>query len=166
MNIAPGIDHECINLQERGDIIRQARSLLDGRHPGILATVNEAGVPALRWMSTLSFDEFPIYQTLTAPGSRKVAQIEQHPDVNWMFFNHNRSLILNLIGKAHVITETIALKRVWQKIQDKSHTYFLDHYATAPGFVVIETRIESTECIAPNSALRFAIELSDLAEAR
>ena len=36
-------------------------------------------------MATLSFEEFPLLHTLTAPESRKVQQIKLHPDVNWMF---------------------------------------------------------------------------------
>ena len=162
MNNKPVIDNESFDIEDSDDIIGVAKNLVNGHHPGILATVNQDGKPALRWMSTLAFDEFPVFHSLTAPDSRKVEQINRHPDVNWMFFNHDRSLILNLIGKACVLTDTVTLKRIWQKVKDKSHLYFLDRYAKGLGFVVLETRIESIECTSPKNALRFAIEPSEL----
>jgi len=157
-------ESENYNIEDNANIIGLARILINGRHPGILATVDEDGKPALRWMSTLACEHFPILYTLTAPDSRKVAQIAKHPDVNWMFFNTNKSLILNLIGKARVLADTTTLKKIWNEVQDKSHTYFLDRYARGPGFVVIETTVETIECTSPESSLRFAIEPLEIAK--
>ncbi|HEY5895599.1 MAG TPA: pyridoxamine 5'-phosphate oxidase family protein [Chthoniobacterales bacterium] len=165
MKTPPEIDSESFDIEDSEDIIGLAKSLVNGRHPGILCTVDQEGKPAVRWMSTLSFDEFPIFHTLTSPNSRKVGQIQQHPDVNWMFSNSDKSLILNLIGKAKVLTETRTLKRIWKKVEDKSHAYFLQEYAKAPGFVVIETSVTAIECSSPMNALRFAINPPDLAHA-
>jgi general stress protein 26 len=164
MNTPSEIETDNFELEDSDDIIGIARSLVDGHHPGILATVDEDGRPAVRWMSTLAFDEFPIFHTLTRPDSRKVAQIAKHPDVNWMFFNHNRSLILNLIGRARILSDIPTLKRIWKKVVDKSLPYFLDQYTKGPGFVVVETAIKAIECTSPKSALRFAIEPSEMVE--
>ncbi len=98
MNLTPEIDSESFDLEDSGDIIGLAKHLVNGRHPGILATVDLNGRPAVRWMSTFAFDEFPVFHTLTAPDSRKVKEIELRPEVNWMFFNQDRSMILNLIA--------------------------------------------------------------------
>jgi len=163
---APEIDCESFDINDSGDIIGLARTLVDGRHPGILATVNQQGRPEIRWMSTLAFDEFPVFYTLTRPNSRKVDQIRAHPAVNWMFFNKERTLILNLLGNARVLTDTTTLKRVWSQVENKSLTYFLDQYAKPPGFVVIETTVDAIECAAPDSALRFAIDPAELKEVR
>jgi general stress protein 26 len=164
MNIAPEPERDNFEFEDADDIIGIAKSVVDGHHPGILATVDEDGKPAVRWMSTLSFDQFPIFYTLTRPDSRKVAQIEKTPVVNWMFSNHNRTLILNLIGRARVLKDTPTLKRVWQKVVDKSLPYFMDQYAKGLGFVVIETRVEVIECTSPKSALCFKIEAAEMAE--
>jgi general stress protein 26 len=165
MNTAPEIDSDSFDIEDSDDIIGLAKTLVDGRHPGLLCTVNLEGKPEVRWMSTLSFDDFPIIHTLTGPDSRKVAEIKQRPDVNWMFSNHDRSLILNLIGRARVITDTPTLKRVWKQVEDKSHAYFLDQYAKGPGFVVIETTVEAIECTSPKNGFRFAVKPSELARA-
>lgn len=166
MKTTPEIDREPSDIEDAADIIGLARKLINGSRAGILSTVDQDGRPELRWMSTLAFDQFPVFCTLTAPDSRKVAQIEQHPDVNWLFFNDDRSMILNLIGKARVLNDTVTLKRVWQQVENKSLTYFLNQYGKAPGFVVIETVVETIECTTPKSALRFAIHPSELKEAR
>ena len=151
-------EQNFFDIEDSGDIIGLAKSLVDGRHPGVLATVDGEGQPHLRWMSSLSFDEFPVFHSLTAPGSRKVAEIRNHPDVSWMFFNADNSLVLNLHGKAVIVEDPAVLKRVWGAIVDTSHAYFLYEYGRKPGFVVIETVVESIECSSPKNALRFQID--------
>ncbi|EDY19066.1 pyridoxamine 5'-phosphate oxidase-related FMN-binding [Chthoniobacter flavus Ellin428] len=165
MNNAPTLENDSFDIEDSDDIIGVAKGLVDGRHFGVLSTINQDGKPEVRWMSTLSFDDFPRFYTLTHPHSRKVEQIKHHPSVNWMFSNHNLSLILNLIGRARVLTDTPTLKRVWQKIEDKSHAYFLKQYAKAPGFVVIETTVEVIECTSPCNALHFTVSPELLAHA-
>ena len=165
MNTIPEIDSDSFDIEDSEDIIGLARTLVDGSHIGLLCTVNLEGKPEVRWMSTLSFDGFPIFHTLTGPESRKVREIKEHPDVNWMFSNHDLSLILNLIGKARVLTDTPTLKRIWKQIEDKSHLYFLNQYSKGPGFVVIETKVEEIECTSPKNGFRFAVKPSELAHA-
>jgi len=165
MNTPPEIDSDSFAIEDSEDIIGLAKSLVDGSHLGLLTTVNQEGKPEVRWMSTLSFEGFPIFHTLTAPDSRKVKEIKGRPDVNWLFSNHDLSLILNLIGKARVLTDTPTLKRIWKQIEDKSHLYFLNQYSKGPGFVVIETKVEEIECTSPKNGFRFAVKPSELAHA-
>ncbi len=157
------LEHNFYDIEDSGDIMGLAKSLVNGQHPGILATIDGNGSPRMRWMSTLSFDEFPVFHSLTAPGSRKVCDIQAHPEVSWMFFNADRSLILNLRGRATIISDTARLKRIWRRIVDTSHAYFLNQYSKKPGFVVIETRVESIECSSPRNSLRFEIDPEGLA---
>lgn len=163
MTIAPVIDSDSFDIEDSEDIVGLAKTLVNGSHAGVLSSVDADGKPEVRWMSTLSFEEFPVFYTLTAPGSRKVVQIQQHPDVNWMFSNHDLSLIVNLTGTARVLTDTPTLKRVWQQIEDKSHAYFLKQYSKGPGFVVIETTVSAIECSSPKNSLRFSLQPSELA---
>jgi len=162
MNAPKDFEADHDELEDSADIIGIARSIVDGAHPGILATVDEKGNPAVRWMTTLSFEEFPVFYTLTRPDSRKVGQITHHPAVNWMFFNRSRTIVLNLIGKATILTDTPTLKRVWNRVVDKSLPYFMDQYAKGLGFVVIETRVETIECTTPKSSLRYVIQPEEM----
>jgi general stress protein 26 len=162
MKEVPTIDAGPSGLQNKGQIVALARELIHRRQTGILTTIDESGKPGARWMSTLSFDEFPVFYALTGPDSRKVAQIERHPEVNWMFFNENLSLVLNLIGRARILRDTPTLKRVWQQVEDKSHAYFLNQYAKGPGFVVIETTVAAVECTLPQDASCVSIDCGAL----
>ena len=164
MNSTSNLETESFNIGDTDDVVALMKRLFDGRHAGILATVNQDGNPEVRLMSTLSFDEFPVFYTLTAPDSRKVKQIDRRPGVNWLFFDDNKSLIVNLIGKAHVLVDTPTLKRIWRQVEDKSHVYFLNQYSRGPGFVVIATTVESIECSSPKNARQFSLKPSDLAK--
>jgi hypothetical protein len=68
-------------------VIGLAKKLANGKRPGVLATVDEQGMPHLRWMATLSLKDFPLLYTITSPTSRKIQHIRRNPNVNWMFSN-------------------------------------------------------------------------------
>jgi general stress protein 26 len=163
MKDVPTIDAGATAPRSREQIVALARQLIKVCPIGVLTTIDEHGKPRARWMSTLSFDELPIFHALTGPDSRKIAQIERHPDVNWMFCNENFTLVLNLIGPARVITDTPTLKRVWRQVEDKSHAYFLKQYAKGPGFAVIETTVTSVECTSPQDATCVDLAPAELA---
>ena len=159
---AISFEDTTFDLEDSEDLLGLARSLINGHHPGILATVDPAGQPHLRWMSTLAFGEFPVFYTLTAANARKVAHIRANPQVNWMFYNKDLSFILNLHGRAHILDDPAMLKQVWRSVEDKTHTYFLNEYSHRPGFVAIETQVDSVECTSPASGLRVQVKLEDL----
>ena len=153
----------CYDIEDSGDILGLARSLVNGRNPGILSTVAQDGSPRIRWMSSLSFEDFPVFYSLTDPGSRKVGEIQKNPAVGWMFFNEDRSLILNITGRASIVTGNARLKQIWKTIADTSHAYFLGRYSAKPGFVVIETQAEIIECSSPKNDIRFQMDPAQLA---
>ncbi len=132
------------------EIYHLTRRLIDGSHPGVLTTVDEGGCPHSRWMATLSFDDFPDIYTLTSPTSAKISQVAANPQVGWMFSDDDRSVVVNLLGRAEIVTDTCEIKRAWRIIQDKSHAYFLDHFAEGPGFAVLRTTIERIDCAVPS----------------
>lgn len=159
--IDPG--NASFDIEDCEDVIGMVKTLVDGRRPGILGTVDKEGKPHVRWMATFSFSEFPIFHTLTHPESPKVTQIREHPYVTWMFSNDDLSLIVNLAGRARVLTDTRSLKRIWAKIDDKSHAYFLRQYTKGAGFAVIETLAESVQCCSPKNNLYFEVGTDEVA---
>ncbi len=165
MNALPDIEFSptTFDIESSDDIIALARSLVNGHYPGILGTVDAEGRPQMRWMSTLAFDQFPVFQTLTSPASQKVQEIKANPQVNWMFFNKDLSLVVNLKGRARIIEDGPALKAIWQRIVDMSHAYFLEHYRRKPGFCAIETLVQSIECHSPATNLHFSLKPFEMA---
>ncbi|TLD69307.1 pyridoxamine 5'-phosphate oxidase family protein [Phragmitibacter flavus] len=162
MKTTVDLESQSFDVEDAGDVIGLAKTLVNGEHAGILSTVDMEGKPQTRWMSAFSFDEFPRFYSLTAPESRKVEEIRHNPAVNWMFFNKDCSLILNLHGKARIVEDAPVLKRIWQQVVDMSHVYFLDQYASGLGFVVIETMVESVMATSPKNSLRFELDPQEL----
>ncbi len=135
--------------------IRLAKQLADGNRPGVLATVDLDGMPQLRWMSTISLRDFPHLYALTSPTSRKIAHIRRNPRVSWMFTTDSSSMVVNLTGKASLITEKSAVNRIWRMIENKTNAYFLSLDTDSDGVAVIDTEIEDIECIVPRYDLHY-----------
>jgi general stress protein 26 len=164
MNTLSQTKANSLNPNDRAQVIRMARQLLKGNNPGVLSTVDESGMPQSRWMATMSFEDFPNLYTLTAANSRKVAQIREHPIVQWMFSDRDFSFVVNLSGRAELfLRDAETMKRVWDQIVDKSRAYFMNATIDSPGFAVIHTKVEMVECTIPKRVLRFVIDPQELA---
>lgn len=136
-------------------VIHLAKQLADGNRPGVLATVDREGRPHLRWMATLSLQEFPLLYALTSPASRKVEHIRANPKVNWMFTTEGSSMVINLSGTATVVEDKNIVNRIWRIIENKSNAYFLSLESETEGIAVIETLIEDMECVVPRYDLHY-----------
>jgi general stress protein 26 len=155
-------DSSSFSLDDCDDVLGLLKALIDGSHPGLLTTVDEANHPHARWMATLAFDNFPFVYSLTARKSRKLAHIAKNPYVDWTFSNENLSLVLNLSGIAKALSEPAQIKKVWRLVKDKSHAYFLDNFSENPEFVALETTVTGIECCIPQSGLRWSVEADSL----
>jgi general stress protein 26 len=165
MNTFPETDISSLDPKNRQQIISMARELLKGGNPGIFSTIDQSGFPQSRWMATMSFDDFPDLYTLTSATSRKVAQIQKHPIVHWMFCNQDLSFVVNLTGRAEIyLREADAMKRIWRQIADKSRAFFLGDSVKGPGFVVIHTKVKRIECTIPRKVLTFSIDPAEISE--
>jgi general stress protein 26 len=143
-------------------VIDLAKKLADGKRPGILATVDEHGMPHLRWMATLSLHDFPLLYTITSPASRKIQHIIHNPSVSWMFSNEEMNIIINIRGKARIASDRGKMQQVWKLLEDKSKAYFLSIATDGPGFAVIETEIEDIDCVLPKYNIKFQAQGVDL----
>jgi general stress protein 26 len=136
-------------------VIRLAKQLANGSRPGVMATVDSEGNPHVRWMATLSLQEFPHLYALTSPTSRKVEHLRRNPRVSWLFTNDASSAVVNLSGTATIITDQAAVNRIWRMIEDKSNAYFLGLDSVSGGVAVIDTVIEGVECTLPRYDLHY-----------
>lgn len=164
LKIKPGakkeVDPETTRHAEY--VVDLAKRLADGTRPGVLATVDEHGMPHLRWMATLSLHDWPLLYTITSPTSRKLEHIRQQPNVSWMFSNEEMNVVVNIRGKARIASDFGKMQKVWKLLEDKSKAYFLSIASDGPGFAVIETEIEEIDCIVPKYDIRFQAHAGDL----
>jgi general stress protein 26 len=143
-------------------VIDLAKKLADGRRPGVFATVDEHGMPHLRWMATVSLNNWPLLYTITSPESRKLQHIGNNPNVSWMFSNDEVSIIVNIRGKARLVSDVGEMQRVWKLLEDKSKAYFLSISTGGPGFAVIKTEIEDIDATVPKYDIKFQAHSVDL----
>ncbi|HEX4140179.1 MAG TPA: pyridoxamine 5'-phosphate oxidase family protein [Candidatus Methylacidiphilales bacterium] len=136
-------------------VVRLARQLADGKRPGMLATVDSAGTPHMRWMQTLSLDQFPHLYALCSPSSRKVAQIRAQPRVSWIFTSETGNMVVHISGRAAILTEPAEVNRIWRLIEQKENAYFLDLKAGAEGVAVIDTLVDEIDCAVPKYGLHY-----------
>jgi general stress protein 26 len=162
----PESPHSSDSAKHAAYVVDIAKRMANGERPGVFATVDEKGRPHLRWMATLSLEEFPLLYTITAPGSRKIDHIKRHPEVSWMFTNEEMNTIITINGKAQITTDSAKMNRVWKLLEDKSKAYFLSIQTDGPGFAVIETEIEAIECVIPKYDFRFITRPQDLGASR
>jgi general stress protein 26 len=162
MNTFPQFDVDSLDPNDRTQVIDLVRRLLKSNNPGVLSTVDQSGFPQSRWMATMSFDDFPNLYTLTAANSRKVAQIKDHPIVQWMFSDRDWNFVVNLTGRAELyLRDADAMQRIWRQIVDRSRAYFMNT-GDGSGFAVIHTKVEMVECYIPKRSLRFLIDPQEL----
>lgn len=163
MNTFPQFDVDSLDPNDRTQVIDLVRRLLKSNNPGVLSTVDQSGFPQSRWMATMSFDDFPNLYTLTAANSRKVAQIKDHPIVQWMFSDRDWNFVVNLTGRAELfLRDADTMKRIWHQIVDRSRAYFMSTAGDGSGFAVIHTKVEKVECSIPKRSLRFQIDPQEL----
>jgi general stress protein 26 len=129
-------------------VVDVAKKLADGKRPGILATVDEHGMPHL--------------YTITSPNSAKIQHIQKKTNVSWMFSNEEMNIVLNIRGKARINCDFGKMQYVWKLLEDKSKAYFLSLATDGPGFAVIETEIEDMDCIVPKYDIKFQTHAADL----
>lgn len=136
-------------------MIEIAKRLADGNRPGVLGTVDTQDRPHLRWMATLSLQEFPCLYAISSAKSRKIEHIQAHPAVNWMFSNDEQSVIVNLMGSATIVTDSALVNRIWKMIENKSSAYFLSLQNEESNIAVIQTLIEDIQCVIPRYELKY-----------
>lgn len=137
-------------LENEDDAVPLIRKMLSGEHPGILATVGARRQPQMRWMASLSLDFYPHFYALTAPGSRKVAEIAMHPEVTWIFFSRDLHLTTVLRGQATVVTDLPTIRSVVRHMPPPLREPCVERYLEGKSPVVLDTIIESVECESPS----------------
>ncbi len=105
------ISGESFSLEDGDGIFGIAKQRIDGRHFGVLATVDSDDAPHARWMAPMTFENFPRVITLTSAGSSKVRHTRANRHVDWLFSNEDFTLVLNLKGRARIFTDTNARGR-------------------------------------------------------
>jgi general stress protein 26 len=132
-----------------GDVKALVRRVTAGEGDAVLTTVRPDGSPHATWMGTLSANGLHELTTITSPDSEKVANIRDNSQVEWMFTNEEKTVVIYFRGKAELLEGVDEIKAAWEAIEDKRRAFFLAHYNSGIGFAVIRTKVNSIEYCNP-----------------
>lgn len=124
------------------DISRAAYEVVTGTRNAILATADDQGCPHATWMTADVTPDLEEVISITAPISRKVADLRRNPQAEWMFGSPSMESLVHLSGPTRLL-EGEAARRHWDKMPGKLHAYYrkycdLDDHNQ---FVVIRTSV-------------------------
>lgn len=100
------------------EIIRAAQELTKANRVFVLATVDQAGVPQVRWMGGCLLDEPMTLSMATKAKSRKMDQIRAHPQAQLMFQDEECTRVATVTGTCEVDDTLESRRRLWQAIPE------------------------------------------------
>ncbi len=120
----------------------------------IIETADSSGIPHASWMGTLSSPSIATLFTITSPDSRKVVNILENPNVEWMFTSAGRTEVAYLRGKARIVSDPEEIEVAWKLLKDKTRAYFMKYF-DQPGmkFLILETKVDEIEYTVPKENL-------------
>jgi len=139
-------------------VIRLTKELASGGRPGVLSTTAPDGASRVRWMGTLSISEFPHLYALTSESSRKIVEIRHDARVTWMFTSDAPATVVNIFGRAKIITKQTEVYRIWQLIENKGLAFFMNLENTDETIAVIDTLITAIECVVPRYGFSYSVK--------
>lgn len=127
----------------------EIEAMLEDAGTAVLATVDSEGRPGMRWMTPAILKDRPnsIY-AVTSLDFRKKAQLEERPEVQWMFQTRSLNRIAHVNGTAGLLDNPAMRAEVLEKIGGKLGVFW-KLKADAGRLVVIETVIEEGRFFLP-----------------
>jgi general stress protein 26 len=138
------------------------RRVTEGDGEAVLTTVRPDGSPHATWMGTLSARGGRELVTITSPDSEKVINIRENPQVEWMFTDEEKTVVVYFRGEAVLVKGMDRIKAAWEAIHDKGRAFFLEHYNSGIGFAVIRTTVQSVEYCVPEEFRKEAVPLESI----
>jgi len=130
-------------------VVEMLANPVGGENAAILSTRGIDGRPHAAWMGAVASPDHRTLYTLASPDSGKIANIRHDPRVEWMLVDEARETVVYLFGTADILEDVGEMKRIWHMFPDKSRAYFLSFFNSAPGYAVIETRVEQLRVVRP-----------------
>ena len=100
----------------KDEIIAIAVELVGARKPFVLGTVDAAGQPQMRWMGDLLREEPLVIWMAGGAQSRKVVQLQAHPQAQLILQAPDFSTVVTLSGRCETCTDAASKQKVWDGI--------------------------------------------------
>jgi general stress protein 26 len=101
---------------DKHEVIGAAQELIRAGGSLVLATVDQDGVPQVRWMGAALLEEPLTVYLVAGAQSRKMGQIKAHPKSQLMFQSADYARVATLSGTCEVVGDRKTKQRVWEGI--------------------------------------------------
>ncbi len=105
---------------DREEIIGLTKELAQAERPFVLATVDRAGQPQVRWMGGCITDEPMTVWLAAGANSRKMDQIRANAGSQLMFQDEGCSRVATVTGNCEVVEDIEAKRRLWDSMPQLS----------------------------------------------
>ncbi len=89
---------------EKNEMLQLLETIIEDARAAILATVDDKGIPATRWVSpAILSGRSGVIFAITAPRSNKVRHVKSNTRVQWIFQTRSLDKIINVEGKVNLL---------------------------------------------------------------
>jgi general stress protein 26 len=134
---------------DQAAIMNTLQRLIDDSKTGVLATTDSSGLPRLRWMTPTILNGRPnALFCVTYPGSHKISDLQEHPQVRWMIQSRALAEIITLKGSVNIVDNPAIKSEVLEALGHRL-TVFWNVNIDKTELVVLETIIEEAVYFKP-----------------
>jgi len=129
---------------------RIVSSLIGEGGLAVLTTCGNDGMPHATWMNAVVVEGLREVIAITSPESRKVLNLEENAQAEWMFSSPSLETIAHLSGASMIVPEEEALK-YWDLVPSKSRGFYR-HYRKPElhtDFAIIRTQVSNIQFVKP-----------------
>jgi len=136
----------------RDEAIAKTREIIAARAPFVMATVDAAGKPQVRWMGALALDPCCEVVGYLAAGasSRKMDEIRANPATQLLFSTQGYDCTVRISGVCEIVSDSAVKKMVWDAIP-QADKYFPS--PDSPEFGVIKFTAKSFELLCMSAGM-------------
>ncbi len=120
------------------------------RSQAVLTTVDPDRRPHACWMAVILDAAFDTLFAITSPDSRKVNNILQNPQVEWMLTSADLRELVYARGDVEIVLEPSQVFECWTQLPANSRPYFLRVHREGMAFMLLKTAIREFEYCVPN----------------
>ena len=143
---------------EKTELLGALDSIIDDAQVGILATVDEHGSPAMRWMTpTQVRGRQGFLYAVTSPEFRKIRHLEKNPSVEWIFQTTDLNRIVTVKGTISVVDNPQLKSEVQESIGRRLEVFWRVNKQAE--FIVLETTIDQISLFQPMKHRRDTVRL-------
>lgn len=139
---------------KQGDFLFELEEMIDDVKTGLLATVDSKGRPRMRWMTpAILKDRNGALYAVTSRDFAKREELNEKPQVQWMFQSRSLDKILYVDGKVNVVENSSMLNEVLEVVGPRLRVFW-NVNPNETSLVVLETVMEQGAVFLPMKGIK------------